>query len=138
MSRYASLIRLHRWKVDERRRILADLEELGIEMRGRLERLEADIEHEQEIARKTAEAARHYPAFAAAMTQRRDTLKRSIENVNQQIAHAREVLAEAYRELKKYEIAEDGRRRQLRHDADRREQSALDEIAIGMYRRRRD
>lgn len=138
MRRYASLIRLHRWKVDERRRVLADLEELGAEMRGRLERLDSDIEHEQDIARRTAEAARHYPAFAAAMAQRRETLKRSVDNVDQQIVQARETLTEAYRELKKYEIAEDGRRRQLRHEADRREQGTLDEIALGMFRRRRD
>jgi len=136
MKRYANLIRLNKWRVDQRRRHLAELETLAQEMRGRLDRMTAEIKAEQDLAHENKSVGHTFIAYAAAMNRRRDTIENSITNVAEQIVAAREEVAEAYRELKKYEIVEENRRRQSWQEEQRREQAVQDEIALNMYRRR--
>lgn len=136
MKRYANLIRLNKWRVDERRRHLSELETLAQEMRGRLDRMNAELKAERDLAQENKSVGHTYIAYAAAMNQRREMIQESITKIAEQIIAAREEVAEAYRELKKYEIVEQNRLRQSRQQEQRREQAVQDEIALNMYRRR--
>jgi flagellar protein FliJ len=78
-------VRLHRWQLDERRRQLADLDQLALKLRREAERLR-DGE-----TRPTDE--------------RRERIGESLASVEQQITLAREALAAAYQEMKRYEVA---------------------------------
>ena len=136
MSALESLIRLHRWQLDERRRQLADLDQLLHKLRQEEVRLEAEAKAEQEAASASSEAALGYAGYARQLVERRRKLPQSIAEVEQQLVLAREALAEAFQEVKRYEITLSNRQRQQRQKLERRQQAALDDLAIEGYRRK--
>ncbi len=135
MRNRESLIRLHRFQVDEKRRKLAELELMRDEFRARERELEAQVLAEQRKAGISDVAHFAYPMFAKSVIRRRQNILNSIEDIERQLGVAKEELAGAFRELKKYEIIEDNRKRRHRHEAMRIEQTELDEVALGMHRR---
>jgi flagellar protein FliJ len=135
MRNRESLIRLHRFQVDEKRRKVAELELMMQEFRTRERELEAQVLAEQQKAGISDVAHFAYPMFAKAVIRRRQNILNSIEDIERQLEVAKEELADAFRELKKYEIVEDNRKRRQRTEAIRIEQIELDEIALGIHRR---
>ena len=135
MRNRESLIRLHRFQVDEKRRKLAELELMAQEFRARERELEAQVEAEQKKAGISDVAHFAYPMFAKSVIRRRQNILTSIEDIERQLDTAKEELSEAFRELKKYEIIEDNRKRKVRKEVMRTEQAQLDEIALGIHRR---
>ncbi|GEO42910.1 flagellar export protein FliJ [Skermanella aerolata] len=133
-----TLIRLHKWRLDEKRRALAELQALADKLAQDTARLEREILAEQEIARSSPEASFGYGNFAKQAIERRKRLAQSVAQVEHQIAEATEEMAEAFQELKRYELAQEGRDR--REDAKRktRENAALDEVALSGFTRRRE
>jgi flagellar export protein FliJ len=137
MSALESLIRLHRWHLDERRRELAELDALGEKLRQEQARLTAEEGAEQAAAASSREAAMTYGGYAKKLIERRARLKESLSSVQEQIAQAREALAETYREVKRYEIASANRAMQQRKREARQQQRVLDELGIETHRRKR-
>jgi flagellar export protein FliJ len=136
MSAIESLVRLHRWQLDEQRRQLADLDLLAQKLRQEKERLVEEEASEQQTAAASLEAAAAYGGYARRLIERRQKIDQSIAAVDQQIAAGREALAEAYRETKRYEIALANRTAQRRKRAERRQQRTLDDIAGDAHRRK--
>lgn len=136
MKGLPTLIRLHSWRVDEARRKLADLERLDQDMRATIARFDERLATEQETARTSNLIGHDYAAFAAEMKRRRMTLQESLDDLAARIRTAREEVTDAYRELRKYEVAEANKRQAAHMRNVRREQIMLDEIALGMFRRR--
>lgn len=134
--RLDGLIRLQRWKVDEKRRGLADLQALHAELTAKAEALEAEVVAEQQsaVANGTAFA---YRTYAEQVIQRRETLAESIADVLQAMMKAQGELSDAYQEAKRYEMAQDRAQQRLATEAARREQLDLDEIGLNIYRRNR-
>ncbi len=135
MSALDSLIRVHRWQVDEQRRRVTELDQLGEKLREDLRRLEAEQTNEQAVAQRTPEIAYSYGSYAGALVERRRNLVRSLTDAERQTAAARERLAEIYQEAKRYEIAAARRKLSQRLQANRREQAIMDELAIDIHRR---
>lgn len=135
MRNRESLIRLHRFHVDEKRRKLAELELMLQEFRARERELEAQVQSEQKKAGISDVAHFAYPMFAKSVIRRRQNILTSIEDIDKQIEAAKEELSDAFRELKKYEIIEDNRKRKHRKDIMRVEQMELDEVAASIHRR---
>ncbi len=131
-----TLIRLHRWQVDERRRQVAELEGLAEKLRRELVRLAEERAMEQTAAGANLLTAHVYPGYIRRALQRQKTLEQSLAETEQQIAQARDLLAEAFQELKRYEIAQANRDRLRMTAAARRERIETDAIAIENYRRR--
>jgi flagellar export protein FliJ len=126
----ATLIRLKRWAVDEQRRVV-------IAAQGRLDALIEDertlsarIAHEEACARADMVSAVSYPAFAARMQQERGALALAVSEAEVALAQARDALAGAYREQRTLERVDAERRRRKAAEHARREQEALDEIAL--------
>lgn len=134
MKSRESLIRLHRFQVDEKRRQVADIEGMLDEFRRREQDLEDQVKREQEKAGISDIAHFAYPMFAKSMRARRDNMLESIGELTRQLEQAREELADAYRELKKYELVEQNRQRRAKREADRVEQNILDEVSLNMHR----
>jgi len=130
-----SLIRLHRFHVDEKRRKLAELELMIQEFRARERELEAQVEAEQKKAGISDVAHFAYPMFAKSVIRRRQNILTSIADIEAQLDSAKEELSDAFRELKKYEVIEDNRKRKMRKEVMRVEQAQLDEVALGIHRR---
>lgn len=132
-----SLIRLHEWNVDEKRRKLGELLRLQADLEDQLKRLEAEHEREKLAAREDPTGAgMTYPNYAKHVRQRSDNLQDSIAQMDVVIGHARDELAEAYQELKKFETVEKSRQRRYELEQNRREQIMLDEVALNQHRRK--
>ena len=133
-----TLIRLHEWTVDEKRRALGvHLGELGA-LEDAARGLEAELVAEQRAAAAEPELAGFgYGFYAVAVIHRRDRLADSIVRAEALIAAARDELHDAFQELKKFEITDASRRRREADDADRLERIELDEIALQGFRRKR-
>ena len=125
MSALESLVRLHRWQLDERRRQLGDLDVLAAKLRQEEQRLAEEQKIEQATAAASLEAASAYGGYARRLIDRRAKIEESIVSVEQQIAGAREALAEAFQEMKRYEIAAANRAAQRRRRLDQLEAAYL-------------
>jgi flagellar export protein FliJ len=90
---------------------------------------------EQSVVQSSLEVNFAYAPYAAAAIERRRTLLASLADVRTQIEGASQEVTIAYQELKKYEVAQDNRRRRARVETNRREQIVLDEIGIEGFRR---
>lgn len=132
-----SLIRLHEWNVDEKRRKLGELLRLQADLEDQLLRLEEQHERERQAATDDPTGAGiAYPSYAKMVRQRRDNLQDSIRQMEIVIGYARDELADAYQELKKYETVEQNRQRRYELEQARREQIMLDEVALNQHRRK--
>jgi len=131
-----SLIRLHKFLLDERRRGLKELESLRAQLGAALARLESEISAEKKTVESAPEMAFAFAEYAAGARERRGKLNQSIDDTEQQIERARDAVNEAFQELKKYEITQANRERLAARRAARLEQASLDEIGLDVYRRK--
>lgn len=139
MGDLKTLIRLHRWRLDEKRRALADLHALVECLREQAMVLEEDIKAEQETVRSAPEIAFSYANFAVAALNRRRTLAASIAQVEQQIVTATDEMHAVFQEVKRYELAQEERDRRTAERQRRRDTAMLDEVAAtGFERRQRE
>ena len=137
MKSLGSLIRIHRYRVEQRQQTLA---EIGARKRAALDHLaalEAEIERETANAGGVEGAAAFYAAYAQAARLRRETIARTIASFDAEAETARAQLQEAYEALKKYEFVDAAAKSEAAREAARLEQQALDEIAITRIGRRR-
>ena len=137
MSALETLIRVHRWQLDERRQQLGELDRLADKLRLERRRLDEEDAAEQRAAALSHEASLAYPSYAAALRDRRAKLDASIAEVDDQILRARDALAEAFQEVKRYELAASNRAKRARDALTRKQTIEQDEIAIQMHRRNR-
>jgi flagellar export protein FliJ len=132
-----ALIRLHKWIVDEKRRVLGELLRMLGELEQRTRDLENEVVREQKIARGAPDSAGFlYGNYAEAVIQRRERLKQSIARTEAEIEVARAELSEAYRDLKKYEVAQQVRDRRIAAETARRDQILLNDIGIEAHRQK--
>jgi flagellar biosynthesis chaperone FliJ len=136
MRALPNLIRLHRWRLDERRRAVAELEALRLTIGQDIERLEVEIAKEGGASRQLTEGVALFPSYFANARARRKRMEASIEEIEASLVTASEEAAKAYRELRKYEIALENFNRQEELSENRREQAEQDEIGLGIFRRR--
>jgi flagellar protein FliJ len=136
VSALDSLIRINRWKIDEQRRQLGELERLAERLRGESMRLEQELTSEQQVAAASLEAGYSYPGYARELIERRRKLADSLAEVEGQMTAAREALADAFREMKRYEITAANRSKRERLAVDRRQRIVQDEVAMQIFRRR--
>lgn len=136
MKALASLIRLHRFHLEEKRRTLAGLEGLMADLVHRLAALEQEVSREQMHAANSAIGNFIYGAYARNVIQRRETIQKSMTALQKEIDVARDAVAVAFQEVKRYEIAKDRLDERERAEEARRDQIAQDDLAIEMFRRK--
>jgi len=136
MSALDSLIRLSRWQLDERRRDLAMLEEFATKLVEERQRLDLEDERERAVAAASPEAAFAYSGYARRLIDRKRRLEQSQTETAERIALAREALALAFQDTKRYEIAAANRQKQQEQREARQQQRALDEIGVDGFRRK--
>jgi flagellar export protein FliJ len=124
-----SLIRLKRFQVDEKRRQLAQIESMIAEFNRMADELDDQIRSEQERVGITDVTHFAYPTFAKAAADRRDNLRNSAHELDDQLQRARDELSEAIEELKKFEQLEERDQQRERTAQEIAEQDLLDEVA---------
>ncbi len=128
------MIRLQKWNLDEKQRELAELENMQDGLREQVRALEEEIVREQKTAAKSVVISL-YGSYARAVIERRNTLEKSIAEMEPVIEAKKDEVAAAFQELKKFEIARDRAAEKERYKAERKEQTRLDDIATDMFRR---
>jgi len=131
-----SLIRVHKWKLDEKRRELADFENLRAGFVKQLRALEDEQQREQDVAGNNFEVGFSFANYAAAAKRQRENIQASIEDVDAKIAELNVEVTVCYQDLKKYQVALDARKVKEKYERDRIEQMGLDELAIELHRRK--
>jgi len=131
-----SLIRLHRWQLDEKRRNLADLENMRADFENRFRQLDEELEQEKAAASSDPDTTYGFSDFVAAVSARKHALQMSIDEIDKEIDTARRDVEDAMQELKKLETVEDRRQKERRAETERREQQTLDDMALDRFRRR--
>jgi len=124
-----SLIRLKRFQVDEKRRQLAQIESMISEFHRMADELDEQIRSEQERVGITDVTHFAYPTFAKAAADRRDNLRNSAHELDDQLQRAQDELAEAIEDLKKFEQLEERDQQRERTAQEMAEQDQLDEVA---------
>lgn len=137
MRGLAQLIRLHRWKLNEKRMKVAELECLRENFQTKLRELESEVTSEQQAAAAHPEEAFTYGGYATAVIDRREKLNASLKGLEGAMATALEEVSEAFREFKKYDLIRTRNERLARKLEDRRQQADMDEAGLNLYRRQR-
>jgi flagellar export protein FliJ len=133
----STLIRLHKYRVDEKRRSLGEL--LGAV--ATLEKKNQNLEHEIISEQKTASAAPEsigmfYGAYAKEVVNKRKEILEEISDFEKQIVEKQEEMRREYKDLKIFEITQEAREKIAASEESKTEQMILDELGQESYRRR--
>ncbi len=132
-----TLIRLHQYRVDAKRRSLGELLGEVAALEQQSEQLEQQIVFEQEIANSAPDTVgMFYGDYATAAVNKRGSISQQIGGVEERIAVAQEEMRAEFNDMKVYEISQDKRDKIASLEATRQEQAVLDELGQESYRRR--
>jgi flagellar FliJ protein len=130
MSWAQSLIKLSTYEVEVLQKRLGEIADRRQQAEVRLALLEAEGEAEAESARQDAEAGWYQLGYAEGLRLRKTAVQVEIDAILMEETGARDALAEAFEDQKKYEqVAENIRLRQAK-EVIRRETAALDELGL--------
>ena len=130
-----SLIRLHRFQVDEKRRHVTEIETMIADFSRKQSELEQQITAEQERSGISDVTHFAYPTFAKAARERSENLAKSIAELEEQLSAAKDELSEAYAELKKFELLQEKENVRVKTELAARDQAEMDDIGLAMHRR---
>ncbi len=130
------MIRLHKWQLDEKRRNLVELERMRDDLKQNLTDLQNELIAEQKKVASSPVVSITYAGYAQNVMARRVNIVNSMLEIDASIEEIKDQVAEAFKELKKYEVVEQREREREMTERGRRQQAELDELAINMHRRR--
>ena len=137
MERLVGLIKMQKWKVDEKRRQIAELEGSRAELVSKIATLEEKFENEKRLMREQNIPA-NFPAYSTHFKAKRAKLEKSVAEFDVSINGLRNELAELFRELKQYETLVERRRQRALDKRMKAEQAELDEIGLNIHRKLKD
>jgi flagellar FliJ protein len=130
MSWAQSLIKLSTYEVEVLQKRLGEISDRRQQAEMKLVLLEAEGEAEAEQARQDAESGWYQLGYAEGLRLRKAAIQAEIDAILMEETGARDALAEAFEDQKKYEqVAENIRLRQAK-EVVRRETAALDELGL--------
>ncbi len=124
-----SLIRVHKWDVDEKRQALGKLQDAQDKVISARKKQDRDLEAEKKAALENPEQSMTLGAYIDRYLKKKAELEKMIAELQNEINAAREELADAYRELKVYEVLQEQHEQAEKLENNRKEQKNLDEIA---------
>lgn len=136
MSVIEKLIRFHKFTLDEKRRMLRELQEQEARIAAAIARLDNEVKAEQAFTRGQTDFAPYYGGYASRTKLRREDLEVKLGQARGRVEAAREEVTRAFEELKKYEITRDAQEAAALREDDRQDRIELDEIALTAHRRK--
>jgi flagellar FliJ protein len=130
MSWSESLIKLATYEVENRQLRLAEIVARRADAQIRLAVLEAEGEAETKHAGLNAEAGWYLAGYAQGLKIRKAAIQAEIEMIAVEELGARDALAQAFEEQKKYEQVAENARIVAAREIGRRESAALDELGL--------
>ncbi|MSP48135.1 MAG: hypothetical protein EXQ95_02295 [Alphaproteobacteria bacterium] len=135
MKDLGSLIRLVQWRVDEKRRELAEREAVAEACRQALIALEAELKREQQAASASYEAGQGYANYAKRFLKRRADAENAIRAADVEVERVRDELSGLFLELKQAEITQANREKREAQRLAKLDQNDLDEMALVRFSR---
>jgi flagellar export protein FliJ len=99
-----TLLRLHRFHVEEKRRQVGDIEMMMADFRRKQDDLDQQIAYEEQKTGVSDPAHFNYSMTAKSIRKRRENLLATIDDLQSQLDRANEALAEEESELRKVEL----------------------------------
>ncbi len=134
----ASLKRLSRLELNEKRRHVAALRDNVEGIRDHAKILESSLLDEQEAATQNREAALFYGNYAQSVVTKRNELAQQAIKAERRLEKEIDTMKDCFRETKRNEIVEDRRRAAEQAEKDKQDQDQLDELGIESHRRNKD
>lgn len=134
-SKSASLIRLKKFEVDEKRRQVMQIDAMIADFERMAAELDQQIEIEQQKTGIADVGHFAYSTFAKAARTRRDNLLKSANDMRGTLESAQDALAEAIEDLKKVELLDQRESQREAAEEARREQSDYDEMGRLRFRK---
>ena len=130
MSTLDKLLQVSKLELDRRRHEIGELHAMRDDLQARSDRIDDRIAAEKAATISDPLAGTTIGAFVNAARRQQETLGASMMEVDVQIDALRDVVAEAFRETKRYENLIERKRAERRRVADRHEQMVMDEIGL--------
>ena len=102
-----TLLRLHRFHVEEKRRQVGDIELMMADFRRKQDDLDQQIAYEEQKTGISDPSNFNYSMTAKSIRNRRENLLATIEDLQEQLDRANEAVAEEESELRKVELLEE-------------------------------
>jgi len=133
-----TLIRLRKWDVEEKQRALAALLRREESILMGIQNLILEKEQEAAFVGQAADVSETFTfsAYLKRWDERKELFDNALIEVRGHIDDARDELAEAYRDLKTFEVTQEQREAAEEKEAQRVETIELDEIGLNLHRRR--
>tara|TARA_B100000686_G_C16284729_1_gene710627 strand:- start:67 stop:483 length:417 start_codon:yes stop_codon:yes gene_type:complete len=135
MKAITSLIRLHKWELEQKRRELVFLQGEEISIIKEKKDLENQLKKEQKFIANDIDLLRLYGNYAQYIIQEREKLDSDLKLIDKKLIEARIKVGEAYQDLKKYEIFLADLKEKIKKKIQDIENIEADEISIEIYRR---
>ncbi len=134
------LIRLRKYRVEEKQKVLAELFRQTELFEGRKRMLLAELEREQTLSEQSGDVNSMvaFAAYAARVYTGIEQLNVQIARMEPRILKAQEEMREAFSEQKKAEIIQEQRDQEEADEISRKENTNLDEIGVEVFRRKGD
>lgn len=136
MSVIEKLIRFHKFDLDEKRRELRELEDQEARIQDAIDGLDQEVAAEQTFSRGTADFAPYFGGYASRTKERREALEGERDKAHAEVEQAREIVIQAFEELKKYEITQEQQEHAAYLESEREAQVDLDEVAMMSHQRK--
>ncbi|MDB5461942.1 MAG: fliJ [Phenylobacterium sp.] len=136
MSWSESLIKLATYEVESRQQQLAEIARRLAHAEMRLALLQAEGEAEATRATEDAQAGWYHAGYAEGLRIRKAALEAEIDVILAEERGARDGLAQAFEEQKKYEQVAESMRLAALKETNRRENAEFDEVGMRAARRR--
>ena len=133
-----TLIRVHQFELDEKRRQLGNLLRFEQSLENRKILLAQRFKEEEEAAKNDQTAALTFGAYVDWHIDENKRVDRALADARQEIALMRDEIREAYQELKTFEITQENREKREAAELERKNNAVLDEIGLTLYRRKHD
>ncbi len=136
MKGLPTLIRVHKLKLEEQQRNVAELESLKQDLVGQISAIEAEVAEEGRTSGESLDVGHVLGSYVQASRMRCRHLEGSIAGVQIKIDEFREQVSAAFQELKRFELVLEHHIQRDRKAAGRRDRNLEDELGINMFRRR--
>ncbi len=135
MKALKTLIRLQRRTLNELRKQLTDLERQRAQLVQASLRLSEELQQEVEFATRMPEMGNFFGNFSKRIQKRQQDIATEVRKIDVKADDVRRQIADAFSEVKKYEIALENWEREQIAQANRKETILLDDIGIQQHGR---
>ena len=136
MSALRRLVQIHSWDLEQRRKRLAELEQLAEKTRRQITEIDEQIEEEKQHAALSPDGSQLFASFLSVALTRRKRAEARLAALEASLEKTRSEVEKAFQDLKKFEVADEQHEERRAAEDLRRQQIALDELGLEAHRRR--